>query len=218
LVGVFLDPRRTFESIDRKPDYLVPLLLVIVVGTLFTIITWPIIESTLMQAQIEQLEEQGMTQEQIDQAMSVGKMFGFIGPAISIILGSLVVSLILLFAGNVMMGGSSKFKKVFSVYCYSGVISILAYVIKLPLALNKNSLEVYISPAALFPASAQDTILFKVAAVFDVFVIWQLIVVTVGMSVIFKTSFQKAITVVGTLYIIYAAATIAFGGGPAYNG
>ncbi len=42
IFGVFFSPRRTFEDIDRKPDWLVPMVIVLVIAVLFTIIIMPI--------------------------------------------------------------------------------------------------------------------------------------------------------------------------------
>jgi len=207
MAGVFLDPRRTFISLDKKPDFVVPLIIVMVTATLFTLLAWPVIEAM----QIEQMTERGLNSEQIEQFKSIGKISGLIAPALMVVIGAVIVSAILLFVGNILMGGSSSYKKVFSVYCYAGLISIISYAVKVALILSKGSMEVYTSPAAFFPASAKDTVLFKAAAVLDVFAIWQLIVIAVGMSVLFKTNFQKSVTVLGTMYVIYAAISIVLG-------
>ena len=102
------------------------------------------------------------------------------------------------------------FKNVLSIYSYSSLIGVISYMVKLPLILSKNSLEVYTSPALFLPGSAKETTLFKIAALLDVFTIWQIIVISIGMGVIYKVGFQKSLSVVGTMFVIYAAVSIIF--------
>jgi len=218
ITGVFLDPKRTFISLERKPDFIVPLLIVMVAALIFTFVAWPIIEKTVLPLQVERMQEQGLSEEKIDGFLKISKILGIVGPPLTVLVGSLVVSAILLFAGNILLGGSSKFNKVFSVYCYTSLITVLAYAVKLALVMSKKSMQVYISPAALFPAEAGDSVWFKVAGVFDVFAIWQLVVIAIGLGVLFRTTFQKSMTVMGTLYVFYAAAAIIFGKGGNWGG
>lgn len=218
IAGVFLDPKRTFNSLNRKPDFIVPLIIVMLTATLFTLTAWPVIEQYAVEQQIERMTESGATPEQIEQAMKIGHIVGVVSQPVWILLSSLVVAGVLLFAGNIVIGGESNYKKMLSVYCYSSLIGVIAYAVKLVLMLSKNTMEVYTSPAAMFPASANDTVIFKIAAIFDIFAIWQVVIIAIGMGVIFKASFQKSISLVGTLYVIYAAISIALGGGKGFGG
>lgn len=216
IAGIFLDPRRTFESLVIKPDFIVPLILVVLISLVFTIVAWPVIEKESIEAQRTIMEDRGLSEEQIESAIrtqkEMGKYFGYIGAPISVIISTLIISGILLFMGNVLIGGASKFKNVLSIFAYSSLIDIPSYTIKLILVMNKGTLKVYTSLALFFPQSAEDTMLFKLAAVFDIFVIWQVIVISIGMAALYKCTTQKALTLVGTLFILFNAARIIIGG------
>jgi hypothetical protein len=120
---------------------------------------------------------------------------------------------ILLFVGNIIMGGDANYKKMLSLYSYSSLIGIFSHVVNLVLMLKKQTMEVYTSLAAFFPASAKESILFKIAGVFDIFMIWQLMVVAIGMSVMYQITTRKSFIVIGILYILFSAIAIALGGG-----
>jgi hypothetical protein len=214
IIGVFLDPRRTFSSLDHKPDFILPLLIVMVAAFLFTFIIWPIAQ----QFSLEKMEQSGLSIEQIERAMKYARIAGIVSQPLMVLISSLLIAAVLLFAGNIIMGAEANYKRTLSVYCYSSLIGVIGFALKSLLILKKNSLEVYISPAALFPITLKDTVFFKIAAIFDVFAIWQVIIIAIGMSAIFKAKFQKALTVVGVLYLLYAAVAIFSGLGQKYGG
>lgn len=211
IAGIFLDPHRTFISLDKKPDFIVPLIIVAVFATIFTYFAMPVIFELQMEEMVRQAAENDIPLERIEKLANAGKIFGLISPPIFVFIGSMIISGILLFAGNIIIGGTQKFNKVLSIYCYSSLIGVISYIVKLPLIISKNSLEVYTSPALFFPTSAKETALFKVAAHLDIFTIWQLIVISIGMGIIYKITLQKSISTIGTMYVVYAAVSIIFG-------
>ena len=211
IAGIFLDPERTFISLDKKPDFYVPLVILAVFATVFTYFAMPVISQFHMDEMIKRTAESDISPEQLQRIADAGRTFGLISPPIFVFIGALIISGLLLFAGNIIIGGNQKFVKVLSIYSYTALIGVIAYAVKLPLILSKNTLEVYTSPALFFPASAKDTMAFKIAALLDLFTIWQIIVISIGMAVIYKITFQKSASVIGTMFVIYAAVAIIFG-------
>lgn len=65
VVGIFLAPQKTFEAIDQRPDWLVPLIIILFITLVFTIVTAPVTIPEQMEKQRERMEEKGMSDEQI---------------------------------------------------------------------------------------------------------------------------------------------------------
>src|SRR6266487_1056820 len=67
IIGVLLSPIRTFESIARKPDWVVPAILIIVVFLVAAIVTVPRVDFETMSRQA--MEAQGRSGPQVEQAL-----------------------------------------------------------------------------------------------------------------------------------------------------
>ena len=207
IMNVFFAPRKTFESVDRKPDWLIPMVIVVIVSLVFTIIAMPIIMPEQMAKQREKMEEKGMTNEQIEKAQEMGAKVGkFVGPISSIVVVVvvlLVISGIYLFAGNIVLGGKTIFKKVLAVVCYSSLIGSLGQLILLPLVMTKKTMSVSFSLASFMSPDASETALYHILKHIDLFAFWQIIVAGIGIAVIYKFTTKKSIIMVASLYVIY---------------
>jgi len=206
-MGIFLSPRETYESIDRKPDWVMPLLVLVLITVAFTFITMPISMPEQMAKQREKLEEKGQSAEEIDAAMAMGEKFGkIIGPigaAIGTGLILVLMSAIFLFIGNFILGGQTTFLKMFSVYLYTSLIGILAMLVKLPLILSKNTTDVSFSLAMLLPADAAKSFLYYILKSIELFSIWHFALLAIAFSVLYKFSMKKSAWVMVVLFGIY---------------
>jgi len=109
---------------------------------------------------------------------------------------------VLFFVFNVLLGGDSTFRRVFSVYCYSNLIAIPAMIVKFPLIMMKKDIGVQTSLALLLSADSKDTFLYHTLSGFDIFNLWQVILVSIGMGVLYSYTTKKAFTVVFVLWIL----------------
>ena len=212
IVNVFVEPKTTFRSINRHPDWIVPMIIILAVVVLFTTIIMPIVLPEQMEKQKTKMAEQGMSDEEIAKAMDVGQKVGkIVGPisaGVMTIIYILAISGILLFCGNIILGGETTFKKVLSVVTYSSLIGSLGSLLILPLILTKKTMHVGFSLAVFMSSDAHDTPLYQFLSKIDFFAIWQIIVVGIGLSVIYKFSTQKSITMVAVLYVLYIVISV----------
>lgn len=213
IYNLFFAPRKTFESIDRKPAWLTPMVIVVVVVLLFTIVVMPIMIPQQMEKQRAKMEEKGMSAEQIDKAMEMGEKFGrILGPisaGVGTVIYLLAISGLFLFVGNIILGGKSSFKKLLSVVCYTSLIGSLNSIILLPIILSKENMDVHFSLAAFMSSDTTETFLYQFLKNIDLFWIWQIIVAGIGIAVIYKFSTKKSITMVASLYVIYMVISLA---------
>ena len=125
ILGIFLDPKRTFTSLRHKPDYIVPLTLLVFATIITTWIAWPVIEVSSMEMMEERMIDRGMDDAQIEQMkeqqQKFGKISGMVGAPISTVLMAFIISGVLLFAGNIVMGGNAKYGQILSIYCYTSI-------------------------------------------------------------------------------------------------
>jgi hypothetical protein len=187
----------------------VPFIIVALLGIGFFYSTYPYI----MNQQVERIKDNDKIPEEQKQVI-IEKMTEkahppvwqlFLAPLGTIVV-LIVVAGILFFVFNVILGGDSSFRRVFSVYCYSSLIGVPAMIVKYPLIMLKKDLNVQTSLALLLSAESKNSFFYSLLSSFDIFTIWQLILVSMGMGILYKYGTKKAFTTVCVLWIIWIVA------------
>lgn len=209
LINIFTSPTKTFEALDKKPTWLMPLLIMILVTLASAYLTFP----QLINVAVENMTKQGdISPDQLEMAMKFVpvSIYGMsvLWPIILLFLFSAVYYLI----GSVFLGGNSTYKKLLSVQAWSSLILVLSSIISTPLVIIKNSVYVSLSPSILLSSEHIGTKLFTFMSQFNFFVIWYLIVFGLGFSFIYKFSKAKAFTTLGILFGIWIAISVVLGG------
>ena len=220
VVNIFFEPRKVFESLKIKPTWLVPVIIVAVLGMGFFYYTFPYI----MKEQVQNIRDNDRIpeehKERIIERMTEAEHPPIwqmaIAPAGTLVY-VVIVAAVLFFVFNVLMGGDSGFRRVFSVFCYSSLVAIPSMIVKFPLVMMKGNVNVQTSLGLLLSPDAKGSFLHSVLSSFDIFNLWQVILVSMGLGVIYKFSTKKAFTTVAILWIIWILARSGlgsiFGGG-----
>ena len=216
LVGVFMSPGETFEDVKKSPRWVAPFILVLVFTLIFTMIILPISMPEQMAKQRVKLADRGMTEAQIDQAVETGMRFAKIGGPISAIVGtSAVIALIaaiLLFFGNILLGGGCRFVDMWSLVIYSYYVPLLGMLIKLPLIMSKQTIDVPLGLGTFIEPGT--TFFYHVMKSVEIFSVWQFVVMAIGFAVFYRFSKSKAFIAVFALF----AVTLLIQSGLAYMG
>ena len=216
ITGIFASPRETFESINQKPTWLVPFVIVLITFLVFQFLTLDI----QLQDRMAILEARDMPAAQFEAAKSQMegpmKYMGFIIGPIFMLIVLVILSAIFLFTGKTVMGGESKFKNVFSVVVWSGLIGVVGMLIKLLMILPKGTMQgVTTSLAIMLPTpemGQKASFLHRLLSRFDIFTIWQIILWIIAFAVVFKFATKKSATMVISLWVIYIIVAVVMGG------
>ncbi|MGB7062636.1 MAG: Yip1 family protein [Candidatus Zixiibacteriota bacterium] len=213
VVNIFFEPRKVFESLKIKPTWLVPVIIVAVLGMGFFYYTFPYI----MKEQVQNIRDNDRIpeehKERIIERMTEAEHPPIwqmaIAPAGTLVY-VVIVAAVLFFVFNVLMGGDSGFRRVFSVFCYSSLVAIPSMIVKFPLVMMKGNVNVQTSLGLLLSPDAKGSFLHSVLSSFDIFNVWQVILVSMGLGVLYKFSTKKAFTTVVILWIIWILAKSGF--------
>ena len=216
LVGIFTAPTETFESIDRKPDWLVPFIINVVIGLILFFLT----SSIRMTDQIATMQAKGVPAEQIqmiqNQMSGPMKYINLVAVPIVIFVFWAIISGLFLFAGNIILGGNSKFWKLFSMVGWTSVVGLVGGILGAALILMKKTTHgVTTSLAMLLPTPVvgeKPSALYRLLSQFDLFMIWQVALWIIGFSVLYKVTKGKSASVVLTLWGIWIVLAVALGG------
>lgn len=214
LVNIFTSPARVFESLAKKPDWLIPVIVIVVlsIASGYLLKDIQIAEQKKFFMNSEKFTEE--QKEQILQRFEDGKdspmqhvqMIG--GIAVWTFASVLLVAGLFLFTGNFIFGGAANYKQLLAIYAWGSMISIIELIVKVPLIISKESMKVYTSLALLFDKPDQASTLFKLANAVDLFSIWRLAVWAIGLGVVYKFSQGKSWAIVLIWYVVYVAVSI----------
>jgi len=211
LIGVLFSPDATMASIARRPDWVVPLLLIVILALANGLITAPRIDFGAP-AREAMAQNKNMTQEQMDRAerisVGIGKVAKFIAPVIVVILMVTVAGALLLAVR--LAGGEGDFKQAFSVTCYAWIPNVLQSIVltiiifaKGATAINPQALATMVrsNPAFLVDMKTQP-MAFALLSSLDLFTIWVVVLLIIGFAYVGRVSKAKSGTVVVSLWIV----------------
>ncbi len=209
IIGVLMSPSRTFADIVRKPDWIVPALLLLAVSY----VTVFVISSRVDFASVyrEALEAQHMPPEQQEQALrvatAIGKSFLFLGPLLGI--GGIVIAAALLFLGLRLVGGQLTFLQAFAVTMYGWMPHVIGGILAIVVALTRKTIGmeelqtlVHSNPAFLTHMKT-NPMLFNFLSSIDIFSIWTMVLLIIGLSIAAKVSKVKTAAVVIALWLVF---------------
>jgi hypothetical protein len=213
MIGVLFSPDETFASIARKPDWVVPLIVLMVISLVSGLILSPRVDWA---APAREAMEQNpnASPEQVEQAERIatgmGKVLAFAAPALYIIM-LLIVAGICLLAFR-LMGGEGTFKQAWAASIYSQMPNVIKSIVTVIILLARGGDAGQLSPlqlptllrsnlAFLFDPKT-NPVAFALAANFDIFSIWVLVLLIFGFAHLARVSKTKSAAILVTLFIV----------------
>ncbi len=216
LVGVFFSPKATFEDIVRKPSWILPFVIMFVLGLVAAVslnqrMNW----REYVSQQIEKSPRASqLTPEQKQQQIEAGAKIAPISTYISVplvaIVGLLVVTLVMWGAYNLLGGAITDYKTSLAIVSHAFVPSYIASLLFLLVVFLKpvGSLDlenpVATNVAAFLPEGAPKWLDVLCKNV-DVFVIWYLLLIAIGFAATNPKKLKggKSLTIAVSVMAVY---------------
>jgi len=222
-IGIVTSPQATFRAVVAHPRWLAMLALIVVLSSVLIggFMMTKVGQDAWLDAAVQSAQSRGqqMTDQQIAGMerfvpflgyMTIGSMLVFI-PVFY-----LMVSGILFAVFNAALGGNASFKQVFAVVTHTGVIGVLGQLFTVPMNYARGVMTSATNLAVLLPFVPEESFLGRLLGTIDLFLIWQLIVLAIGLGVLYRKRTQPiAITlfvVYGVIALIIALVRSSFGG------
>lgn len=221
IAGVFFAPVETFADIARKPDIVVPLLLIIIISYIGTVLVMPHLDLDAMiaqQAEMMKKQNPNLGDNDIERmgriTKSMTKVMGYIGPML-IIVGYLIIALVVWGACR-MMGGQGDFKQAFSATLYAHFPRVVLGIITAIVVMARGMVDpmtmatvVKSSPAFLVDMKT-NPVLFALLGSLEIFQIWTVILLIIGFAALSKLSKAKTAAIVISLWVVMLVVKIGF--------
>ncbi|MEA2236211.1 MAG: hypothetical protein QOC81_935 [Thermoanaerobaculia bacterium] len=210
IIGVLFSPDATMASIARRPDWVVPLIVLLIMSLAAGVV---IAQHVDFGAAAREAMEQNknMSQEQLDKgvkmAAGIGKVTTYLSPVLSAI-GLLIIAGVLLLAFR-LFGGEGDFKQAFSVTCYSSMPGVIKGILMIIIILAKGGIIPAQQLAGLVRSNLgfladykANPMAFTVLSSIDIFSIWYLILMIIGFAYLAKVSRVKSAVIIISLWFV----------------
>jgi hypothetical protein len=207
-IGIITAPRATFDSVVAHPKWFGMLVLTTLITTFFTTLpmTTEAGRDALLETQVRQMESFGM---QVDEQM-YEKMRSRIGiapytTAGGIVIMSPIITAVLagiLFAiFNAAMGGNATYKQIYAIVVHAGAVQALGQFFTGPLNYLRGTMTSATNLSVLLPMLPDGSFAAKLAGMIDLFVLWWVFVLAIGLAVLYRRRTQP---IALSLYGVYA--------------
>lgn len=230
LVNIIASPGVVYENVRdtvvTHSTWLIPTLILVVVGTIlgYVVMSNPSLAAQFKQMTSEQMEKQfaksiaegKMTPEQAEQARAQMESFGSTGMLVTRVAGGVVGPFITLFAwglvywllGKGVMKVVAPYWKVVEVVGLAFIITALESIVTTILAIALDRVFASPSLALLISDFSMNNKWHLIAAAINIFTFWNLTVVSVGLSKIFRKDFPKVLVLVLAIWAIWTVVMI----------
>jgi hypothetical protein len=210
LWNLFFDPRKTFASVGRTHEWLILGILVSAISIGGYMPIKSIVKESQMTRTKEALVERGLPEEQQAEILS-GMEDNFDNPTyllfvpVSIFAAMFIVAGVLLFVGNILLGGDLKYLRTLNAYAWTAMIVIPVTLVTVPLVMAKGSMDVSLGLGVL---TSPDTGAFmrKLLSSFEIFALWQLWLSSVAVSVMANVKTGRAFGAIFVFWFIWVLA------------
>jgi Yip1 domain len=194
LSGVFFEPKQAFADIAARPRWWVPLIMMIVAGTVFMYcfsqrVGW---ESFLRQQMSTNERFQQLPVERqesaIEQQSRVASILGYVGTVVGVPVYALVVAGVVAVVFKVFLGARLSFRQIFGITSYSLLPGVLATGLTILVLYLKNPEDfdlrfpLAFNVAAWLPQETPQWLKGGSASI-DLFTLWSLLLMATGLSV-----------------------------------
>jgi len=206
ILDIYFAPRKVFTALKEKPRWILPLVIVLVVVALTAVLTVNLAREEITMRQEEVMRERGLSEERMEQARQFTQgPVAIISGALSAAIFTVILVLVFTVATNLfvpLFGGESGFKKIFSVICFSALVVVPSAILKLIMVGITKSPDVTTSLAMFASGLGRDTFAYQLLAGFDFFIIWEMILVSIGISITNGIPRKNAYMLVFTILLV----------------
>jgi hypothetical protein len=208
-VGIITAPRATYESVVAHPRWLG--MLALSAGGLGLLIGGFLLTKVGQEAWLDAALNSPFSGQPSEQAIQgMEKMAPYVGYFTVVYMMVLVpifmciVSGILYAVFNAAMGGNATFKQVLTVAVHTGPIGILSQLFTVPLNYFRGTMTSATTLAVLLPMLPEKSFVSRLLGMIDLFLIWQLVVLSIGLAVLYRRRTQPIATALLVVYAIIA--------------
>jgi hypothetical protein len=210
-LGIITAPTETYRAVVAHPRWFGMLALVVLIGAAGSaaLLSTERGREAMLDAQVSQMEAFGMevddaAYERLRQGARFAPYTAGLGVLFSVPLFFLIVAGILFAVFNAALGGDATFRQQFAVVVHAAPIGVLHQLFTIPVNYAKGTMGSVTNLAVLLPMLDETSFLARLLGAIDIFYIWQLVVLSIGLAVLYRRRTQPIATTLIGIYLAIA--------------
>jgi len=224
-INIFTDPIVSFQELKKTNDWktsFMPLIVLMVLGAVSLLLLKELYYDVQLEQSVKWIENSSQIPEaqkedalkSVYESLENPKPFSilimwltnvFAGP-LRIIMTTLIVLMIVKF----FFGESTRYSNLLPYVSFSYLITVFETVIKIPLMINKWSIDVY-TGLGLLDIGEKGTFINNLFAAMDLFSVWRIILIGIGLSVYYNKSAKPFIIAIFIYWLFQISIFAALG-------
>ena len=208
-IGIITAPRDTYASVVAHPKWFG--MLALCAGGLALLIGGFLMTKVGQEAWLDAALSSPFSGQITDQQIQgMQKMAPYVGYGTVVYMLVLVPIFMAIISGilyavfNAAMGGTATFKQVFTVVIHAGPIGLLSQFFTVPLNYFRGTMTSATTLAVLLPMLPDRSFAARLLGMIDLFLVWQVIVLSIGLAVLYRRRTQPIATALLVVYAIIA--------------
>jgi Yip1 domain len=217
--GILTSPSETFADVVARPRWfgMLAVVLVITAVCLGAFFSTQVGQTAWLDQYAEQARKAGQEVPQAQWAMmeKIASYMGIIYPVAVIVFAPIMwvaMSGLLFLVFNVAMGGTATFRQMYAVFVHSAAVTALQQIFIWPLNYVRETMSSATNLAVFVPMLDEGSFLARLLGMIDLFIVWWVVVLSIGLAVLFKRKTGSIATALFAVYLVIAVIAAAFFG------
>lgn len=212
-VGVIVSPAATLTGVAANPRWIGMMAIVAIVTAVCTgaFLSTEVGRQALLDEQVNRMEAFGLTvsdaqYERMQQSMRFSAYLGAGQFLVFIPLVMAVLAGILYGIFNAGLGGDARYKQVLAIVAHAGALTAIQQVFVTPLNYARESMSSPTNLTVFLPMLDESSFLARLLGTIDLFVLWWVVVLAIGMAVLYRRRTSSILTGFLVAYGVIAVA------------
>ncbi|MFQ6609978.1 MAG: YIP1 family protein [Fidelibacterota bacterium] len=208
ILGIWLNPVKTLESFPKQASiqiWLIPMIIILVFISITTYVSAPYAKE--LQLEMVQMKEDipdDLREDMIDRlSTDTVSPLEFVSAIVGATLWYLIQTLIIFGISTLALGVNTTFKSLWAMIILINTTNIIELAVKVPLMISSGNLLIESGLSLLLPGSLTETFIYNFLYQFDIFSIWRVILIGLGLSIIHESERNKTFGILFGLWIVF---------------
>ncbi|HVR43089.1 MAG TPA: YIP1 family protein [Thermoanaerobaculia bacterium] len=216
IAGLVTDPAGTMREVAERPDWLVPLLIILVISVTLNVIAVPRVDFEIDMR--EQLAKSNLSEQEVEEA--VERVAAFQKIAAPVTAASVVIILLALSALYLLLsrifGGEGTFRQFFAVTCYAWMVQLVKSILAIILLIRAGTVTadqvgaLLKSNLAFLADPSDQPMLYAVLSSIDLFNFAALALMVLGFGHASRLGKERFAAIVIASYVLWILVKVGF--------
>lgn len=208
LAGIILAPRRTLARLIVEEKFWTPVIILIVVQAILLLVMLPETFEHYSSAEFREnyKEIRKLSDAQVDQEIILLKrsmpFLTVIDAALNVLFSVGGITILLYLVGTIVYKQKARYRPLLAIAAWSSMINAIPMLLNILLKTANPGWHLPTSLSILFTPELVGNYFSRILSILDIFLIWRVWLISIGMSVLYNVSIHSTVRSIGTMFVL----------------